>query len=402
MRLFNKHISPLFLSIPVLVMGISAHAQEAAPAKATASSGNELSILLGVIALVLALVIWGMGQVLITISRQALEKSKASKIVSLLLLVGFSLLSMTAGAQDAAAGAADAVAGKTNYGTLDGTGFWIFSTVIFIEVVVILFMLFSIRRIQAELLPQSAAQPRMLKDWWDRLDKKFFTKAVAVEREADVMLDHDYDGIKELDNALPPWWKWGFVFTIAVGIIYLINYHVTGYGQNPTQEYETEMARAAAAKEAYEAKIVDKIDENNLKMPDAAGMAKGKEIFESICWTCHGKLGEGGIGPNLTDDYWLHKGSLSDIYQSIKKGYPDKGMQSWEKNYSPKEISDLAGYIKSLKGTNPPNGKAPQGDIFAEEATGAAKDSTAKAGGKADSTAITGSASKADSTVSKK
>lgn len=401
MRL-SKHISPLLLSIPLLMMGITAQAQEAAPAKAAATSGNELSILLGVIALVLALVIWGMGQVLVTISRQALEKSKASKMMAILFVAGFSLLSLTAGAQDAAAGAADAVATKTNYGSLDGSGFWLFTSVILIEVVTIFFLLFSIRRIQAELLPQTAAKPRMLKEWWDRLDKKFFTKAVAVEREADVMLDHDYDGIKELDNALPPWWKWGFIFTVVVGIIYLINFHVTGYGQNPTQEYEEEMAKATAAKEAYEAKMVDKVDEKALKMPDAGGIAKGKEIFESVCWTCHGKLGEGGIGPNLTDDYWIHKGSLTDVYLSIKHGYPDKGMQAWEKNYSPKEINDLAGYIKSLKGTNPPNGKAAQGDLFTEDATGAAKDSTAKAGGKADSTATTQSAPKADSTVSKK
>ena len=104
-------------------------------------------------------------------------------------------------------------------------------------------------------------------------------------------------------------------------------------------------------------------------MPDNAGLAKGKEIFESVCWTCHGKAGEGGTGPNLTDDYWIHKGSLTDIYMSIKKGYPDKGMQAWEKNYSPKEINDLAGYIKTMRGTNPPNPKPAQGDLYTETAT---------------------------------
>ena len=104
-------------------------------------------------------------------------------------------------------------------------------------------------------------------------------------------------------------------------------------------------------------------------MPDATGINAGKEIFTSVCWTCHGKLGEGGAGPNLTDDHWIHKGSLTGIFLSIKHGYPDKGMQGWDKNYSPKEINDLAGFIKTLKGTNPPNPKAPQGDIYTEVAT---------------------------------
>ncbi|MGN6249085.1 MAG: cbb3-type cytochrome c oxidase N-terminal domain-containing protein, partial [Ginsengibacter sp.] len=199
--------------------------------------------------------------------------------------------------------------------------------------------------------------------------KKLFTKAVPVEKEADILLDHDYDGIRELDNALPPWWKYGFYLTIGFAIVYLLNYEVLGYGKNPIQEYNEEMAKAKIQMEEYAAKSGNTIDENNIKMPDADGLAKGKEIFTTTCWPCHGKLGEGGVGPNLTDDYWLHKGSLNDIYQSIKHGYPDKGMQAWGKNFSAKEINDLAGYIKTLKGTNPPNGKAPQGDLYVESSS---------------------------------
>lgn len=99
-------------------------------------------------------------------------------------------------------------------------------------------------------------------------------------------------------------------------------------------------------------------------MADAASLAEAKEIFTTKCFACHGKLGEGGAGPNLTDNYWLHKGSLNDIFQSIKHGYPDKGMQSWANVYTPKQISYLASYIKTLHGTNPPNAKAPQGDLY--------------------------------------
>jgi cytochrome c oxidase cbb3-type subunit 3 len=253
---------------------------------------------------------------------------------------------------------------------MDATAFGILASVILIELVAIAFILFSIRRIQTELLPQKESAKKIaLEEWWSRLDKKLFTKAVAVEKEADILLDHDYDGIKELDNALPPWWKYGFIITIVVAFIYLINFHVLGYGKNPTEEYQQELADAQQAKEVYEMKSsnsADKVDESNLTMPDATGIAGGKDIFMSVCWTCHGKMGEGGAGPNLTDEYWIHKGSLTDIYLSIKHGYPEKGMQGWEKNYSPKEMNNLAGFIKTLKGTNPPNPKAAQGDIFIE------------------------------------
>jgi len=367
MRFTKTLLSRLKLMLAITFMGPAAFAQDAA-AKTTTSSTNQLEILMAVIALLLAFVIWGMGQVLVAMGKQALEKGKHSseKVLSVIMLVGLSLLSLTGNAQDAAAGK---VAEVANYGGMDSTSFWILATVIFTELVVITFMMFSIRRIQVELLPKSDKEKMMaLREWWSRLDKKVFTKAVAVEKEADVLLDHDYDGIRELDNALPPWWKWGFIFTIGVAFIYLLNFHVLGYGKNPTEEYQEEVAKAAQAKELYESKNVDKIDEANLKMPDAAGLTAAKEIFTSVCWTCHGKQGEGGAGPNLTDDYWIHKGSLSDVYQSIKHGYPDKGMQAWEKNYSPKEINNLAGYIKTLKGTNPPNPKAPQGDLYTEVA----------------------------------
>src|SRR5688572_28344038 len=105
-------------------------------------------------------------------------------------------------------------------------------------------------------------------------------------------------------------------------------------------------------------------------MPSAGELASAKEIFNTVCWACHEKQGEGGSGPNLTDDYWLHKGSLTDIYFSIKRGYPDKGMQAWEKNYSSKEISNLAGYVKTLRRSNPPNARAPQGELFKDSNAG--------------------------------
>lgn len=370
-----KKIS-LLLGLTATTQVIMAQGPAPEAAKTVTSSTNMVAILMLVIALVLAFVIWALGQVLYAMGRQALEKSRQNKAMSVLLMIGFSLLSLHSNAQDATAAAGNtATEVVANYGGLSSTTFWTFLSVILTEVVVILFIMFSIRRIQRELLPEEAAKEMTLNRWWSNLDKKLFTKAVPVEKEQDVMLDHDYDGIHELDNALPPWWKYGFYITIGVAVIYLFNFHVMGYGKNPTEEYEAEMAKAKIQAELYAATQVDKVDENNIQMPDAAGLAKGKDIYTSTCWPCHGKLGEGGAGPNLTDDYWIHKGSLNDIYHSIKVGYPDKGMQSWEKNFSPKEISYLSGYIKTMRGTNPPNGKAPQGELYTET-TAAPADST--------------------------
>ena len=232
-----------------------------------------------------------------------------------LLATGFLFAAQSSSAQDAAQ--AEAVKVISNYGGLSAFTFYILLSVLATEVIIILFFTFLIKRFSAELLPEKKTVPakaNKFKVWWSGLDKKIFTKAIPVEKEADVMLDHDYDGIRELDNALPPWWKYGFYITIGVAVVYLLNFHVFGYGKNPTQEYNAEMAKARIEKEIYEANNKDKIDENNVPMADAAGLAKAKEIFTTKCFACHGKLGEGGAGPNLTDDYWLHKGSLNDIY----------------------------------------------------------------------------------------
>src|SRR5665647_280375 len=370
MRFKRSLIKKMYLAILAGMFAISLQAQStAAPVAATTSSSNNYAqVLMIVIAFVLAFVIWVLSEVLTTLARRALEKSKeANKILPLLLLITFSLLSYTSGAQDKVV---ESVKALPNYGGLSPLNFWILVSVISIEIIVIAFLLFMIKRFTRELLPQKAnVKSVTFRKWWSRIDEKLFTKAVPVAREADILLDHDYDGIRELDNALPPWWKYGFYVTIGIAIIYLLNYEVLGYGKNPTEEYNEEMAKAKIQMEAYAAKSGNTVDENNIKMPGSDGLTKGKSIFTATCWPCHGKLGEGGVGPNLTDNYWIHKGSLNDIYQSIKHGYPDKGMQAWDKTFSAVEINDLAGYIKSLKGTNPPNGKAPQGDLFTEEAT---------------------------------
>lgn len=361
-----RFIKTLFIFFTLLLAGSSLVLAQVADAAVTEvrSSTNMLSVLMIIISLVLAFVVYAMGQVLLTLTRQVMDKNKTgTNILPAVFIIGLMLLSVGSQAQDAAVDAVVKV--LPNYGGMDATGFWVMVFVIGIETIAILVMLFFIKRIQQEMVPAKIKVPSVaFTQWWARVNNKFFTKAVAVEKEADILLDHDYDGIRELDNALPPWWKYGFIITIVFAVVYLVHFHVLGSGNNPTQEYNAEMLRAAAQQEAYQAKNKDKVDENNILLADAVGIAAGKEIFQQTCWACHGRLGEGGAGPNLTDDYWLHKGSLNDIFHSIKTGYPDKGMQAWEKQFNPKQISNITSFIVKLSGTKPPNGKAPQGDIF--------------------------------------
>lgn len=372
----KRIIGLLVLSFAVLP-SLAQNMANASP-KTTVSGSNQLVFLLTIIAGVLAFVIWGMGSVLIQLSRQVLQKQKEEKksgITSAGLVTGFLLLSQIGFAQNTTA---EVVKEIPNYGGLSAMGFWMFIGVIGMEVIAIAFILFMIKRIQAELLPAKVRKQSSFNIWWSNIDKKLFTKAVPVEKEADVLLDHNYDGIRELDNALPPWWKYGFYITIVVGVVYLFHFHVFGTGKNPTEEYAAEMNRARIQQEFFDSKNKDRIDEKNVPMADAAGLARAKEMYAANCVACHGPQGGGGAGPNLTDDYWIHKGSLNDIYQSIKTGYPLKGMQSWLIKFNPKEISLLASYIKSLHGTNPAGGLPPNGDFYSEEVKAPADSLSAK------------------------
>lgn len=366
-NLIHKKIT---VTVLFLLISFTMLAQDAAAAKPVTLGTNLLALLLVITLVLLAFVIWALGQVLIALSRQLLEKDKPLiKVAAIAVVLILSMLSQTVLAQTTAA-ADEAATVVSNYGGLSANTFYFLSAVVLTEIFAITFLYFSIRRINAELLPEKAVaafKDSKLSALWARLDKKLFTKAIPIEHEADALLDHNYDGIQELDNALPPWWKYGFIITIGFAFVYLLNFHVFGNGKNPTEEYQAEMNNAQIQKEVYESKNKDRIDEEHVSMADATGIKSAEVNYVANCVACHGAKGEGGVGPNLTDDYWLHKGSLNDIYHTLKVGYPDKGMQSWASKFSPKEMSQLASYIKTLKGTNPPNGKVPQGDILTEE-----------------------------------
>ena len=190
-------------------------------------------------------------------------------------------------------------------------------------------------------------------------------KAVPVEQEATVMTSHEYDGIKELDNKLPPWWLYGFYFTILFGVAYLLHYHVFGTGDLQQAEYEKQMAQAKEEVETYLASQTDRIDENSVVFSeDPTDLAAGKEIYNANCLVCHGAEGQGVVGPNLTDKYWIHGGDMSSIFATIKYGVPEKGMIAWQSQLTPKQMQQVSSFIYTMEGTNPANPKEPQGEIF--------------------------------------
>lgn len=200
--------------------------------------------------------------------------------------------------------------------------------------------------------------------FWQKLWNNM-NDAVPIEQEESIMTDHAYDGIRELDNRLPPWWLYGFYLTIVFGVIYVLNFHILKTGDLSAAEYDKEMATAKEQVETYLASLTNLIDETNVtRLEDEASIAAGKTIFTSKCAACHGQQGEGGVGPNMTDSYWLHGGDIQSIFKTIKYGVPAKGMISWQSQLGPQEIQQVASYIYTLEGTNPPNGKEPQGDLF--------------------------------------
>ena len=207
---------------------------------------------------------------------------------------------------------------------------------------------------------------------WEKQKKhkpNIWTKLLSLkplEKEEELVIPHAYDGIQELNNPVPTWFNVLFYGTLIFAVGYLYYYHVGEYGPKQDQEYENEMVQAATDKRAFLAHSGEKYDESSVKV-DQGLILNGKTVFMTNCAPCHGAQGQGEVGPNLTDEFWLHGGSINAIFKTIKYGVPDKGMVSWEKNLSAKNIAELSNYIHSLKGTNPSNAKAPQGELYTDE-----------------------------------
>jgi cytochrome c oxidase cbb3-type subunit 3 len=216
---------------------------------------------------------------------------------------------------------------------------------------------------------EAAAQIGFKDSQWYAKILKALTKSEPIENEGQLLLDHDYDGIKELDNNLPPWWIYLFYACIGFAAIYLVRFEVLGADDQET-ELKKEMAQAKIEVAEYMKTAPDLMDEKTVTLlTDAATLAEGKTIFTTNCVACHRADAGGQIGPNLTDDHWILGGGIKNLFHTITNGGRDgKGMIAWKGTLKPKEIQKVASYILSLKGSNPKDPKAPDGEIWVEEA----------------------------------
>ncbi|MEO5684857.1 MAG: cbb3-type cytochrome c oxidase N-terminal domain-containing protein [Chitinophagaceae bacterium] len=331
-----------------------------------------------ILILILLLVIGLLANLLIGVAQVKRQKEKkagsnAKLIVTTALFLLFFSNSLWAG---------DNLVAKTSeiISGVSSTAFYLIISVIFLELLIILGLLINVRillKVEKEAVEKVAAafawKAKFIKYW--ALLNSFKSK----EQEADIDLGHDYDGIRELDNRLPPWWLYGFYLTIIVAGIYLYRFHVSHTGPTGIQEYETAVARADIDTKEYLKSKGEAVDENTVTLlTDPGDMAEGKTFFLKSCVACHNEGGAGNVGPNLTDDYWLHGGDLKNVFRTIRYGI--NAMPQWQNSYSNKQIAELASYVKSLQGTRPANAKAPEGVLENDKAAPGKSlaDSTAK------------------------
>ncbi len=267
----------------------------------------------------------------------------------------------------------------SDYSGLSATSFYTLLSVILLEVVILLVLLFNLKRLLAKeaaiIAGVEGATPKKSFDWgkwwWEKVNS-----LRPVQEEANIDLGHDYDGIRELDNRLPPWWLYGFYLCILFAGIYLWRFHIAQTAPLSREELQISLTEAAIAKEEYLKTSANKVDENTVTyLTDAASLEAGKKVFATTCVACHLADGGGSVGPNLTDKFWIHGGSITDIFKTLKYGWPEKGMKSWKDDYSPVQLAQIASYVKSLVGTRPAKGKEPQGVLYEENAPAAAADS---------------------------
>jgi cytochrome c oxidase cbb3-type subunit III len=373
-KLLNKWMIRV-AAIAISAVVIPMHALAAGPPQKSEIDNPlaaTLLIVIGALALAIALlahVVIGAAQ--LKVERFKKEKAAAAAKVASIVLICF--FSSGLFAQDTNTAAPQVV--SDTIGGLAKTSFYALITVVGLELLIIVWMLWFLRSLIAKeyaiavvSVTQEAAyiKENTWKKWWVKINN-----FRSLNEEQDIDLGHDYDNIRELDNKLPPWWLYGFYACIVFAGIYLWRYHVSHTAPLSIQEYEISVAKAEEEKADNLKQAGNSVDENTVKLLTAAtDIDAGKKIFTGTCAPCHAADGGGIVGPNLTDDYWLHGGKINDIFKTIKYGVPEKGMQPWKSTFSPIQIAQLASFIKSIHGTKVANPKEPQGDIFKEQTVG--------------------------------
>jgi cytochrome c oxidase cbb3-type subunit 3 len=365
----------------VLAFGQDATAPAATPA-ATPITSELLFWLLLVVAAILLFVIYALSEMIIWGVKRKIENRNSSGAIFTLAILFIGLLTGTpAHAQDAAT---KAVAQQPSFWSDPYMPFYLLITIEVLIIAWLSFVLFNM------LQPEKEAEPEVVRESvitkvWNKINP-----TLPVEREDEIKLeDHEYDGIVELGNKMPPWLQFIFYVTILFAVIYA-PYYLLGYGKTMDEKYQDELAIAELERAERMKNSLNNVDENNVQLVQTGDVLNaGKETFVQFCVACHGNGGEGGVGPNLTDDYWIHGGSINDIFKTIKYGVPEKGMISWQDLVTPKQMGEVANYIKSLYGTNPPNAKEPQGVLWVEGGDApAATDTTAAPAVVADTAAV--------------
>lgn len=371
-KIFNNSKKLMMLLAAILISTTSVWAD--APQPDTLKNPLALVLVIIICSLVIAIAI--MANVVngaASIYREKLKKEKSDSqqilktIISLVILCGACVSSTIA---QTASNTVTQPQISESINALSPTIFYLLVSIIGVEVLVLIVLSYQLRILlgieKARISEAKVERPSWSRIWWDKLNA-----AISIEREHEIDLKHDYDGIRELDNRLPPWWTWTFVFTIIFGIGYLWRYHVAQSAPLQAEEYSIAVQKAEIEQEEYLKQKGNKVDENTVVMLDADGIAAGKALFSQNCVACHGPEAQGAqVGPNLTDDYWLHGGRINDIFKTIKYGWVEKGMKSWKEDFSPAQIAQLASYLKSLKGSKPANPKEPQGELFIENKAG--------------------------------
>lgn len=354
--ILNKHLMAVLTAV-LLTTPLFAQATPAPEKNWFVHDG--LFWLLISVAVVLFYVIYALAEVVIWGGKKRLsERGNTTKILA---IIGTAALLMTGDSAMAQAATTAAPAAASGLLSSDYLPLYI---LIAIEVLIIAYL--SIMLLQLSKREQLEATGKA-ETWISQLWEKWNYK-VPIEREEEMLLmDHEYDGIRELDNGMPPWLQYIFFFTIGFAIVYLWYYNI---GNGPTQidEYTASVEKAEIEKAAFLAAAGANYDENTVILSTDAGvLANGKSTFVQYCVACHGANAEGTTtAPNLTDDYWIHGGKINDLFKTVKYGVQGKAMASWKEVLDAKQIFEVTNYIKSLHGSNPANAKAPEGALYVE------------------------------------
>jgi cytochrome c oxidase cbb3-type subunit 3 len=233
---------------------------------------------------------------------------------------------------------------------------WLVSMILMTGIVILIVTL-QLHVALRKLAEQASPEPVEKLSWWDS-----FTGLKPLEQEKELEMHHKYDDIIELDNPTPPWFMYLFYLTVLFAVVYGLYYHVYLDGNIQETEYKTEVAMAEKAREEYMKKFANSVNENNVtEVKGAKDITEGAKIYSTNCIACHGDKGQGGVGPNLTDKFWIHGGDVKALFKTLTYGVPEKGMIAWNKTLNPLQIQKVASFILTLQGTNPAGAKEPQG-----------------------------------------